>query len=176
MAKLIFIVNKIPESNDQSYDYFRRWIMLFEKTFQGVDTSLIEELTTREELLGLSNPAIFFLQAPLNYKIVAKILSSKRSNGLGISCPPFFRIPLHLETNINQYSHLRLWSEGQSWFFGSKLFRPWMSNSQMISFRWLRIDNYRISKAARSAYQTDGLFFSPILFHLFSTTSALHSV
>jgi hypothetical protein len=98
VAKLIFIVNKIPESNDQSYDYFRRWIMLFEKTFQGVDTSLIEELTTEEELLGLSNPAIFFLQAPLNHKIVAKILSSKRTNGLGISCPPFFRIPLHLET------------------------------------------------------------------------------
>lgn len=64
MAKLIFIV-KIPESNDQSYDYFRRLIMLFEKTFQGVDTSLIEELTTEEELLGLSNPAIFFLQAPI---------------------------------------------------------------------------------------------------------------
>ncbi|MDP8915242.1 MAG: hypothetical protein M3M83_01945 [Thermoproteota archaeon] len=58
MAKLIFIVNKIPESNDQSYDYFRRWIMLFEKTFQGVDTSLIEELTPEEEL-SLSNPAIF---------------------------------------------------------------------------------------------------------------------
>jgi phage/plasmid-associated DNA primase len=65
MAKLIFIVNKIPDSNDQSYDYFRRWIMLFEKTFQGVDTSLIEELTTEEELLGLSNPAIFSLQAPI---------------------------------------------------------------------------------------------------------------
>lgn len=64
MAKLIFIVNKIPESNDQSYDYFRHWIMLFEKTFQGVDTSLIEELTT-EELLGPTNPAIFFLQAPI---------------------------------------------------------------------------------------------------------------
>ncbi len=64
MAKLIFIVNKIPESNDQSYDYFRRWLMLFEKTFQGVDTSLIEELTTEEELI-LSNPAIFFLQAPI---------------------------------------------------------------------------------------------------------------
>ncbi|HEY3526145.1 MAG TPA: hypothetical protein VGK47_08110 [Nitrososphaeraceae archaeon] len=74
-------------AKSQSYDYLRRWIMLFEKTFQGVDTSLIEELTTEEELLGLSNPAIFFLQAPLNYKIVAKILSSKRSNGFGISCP-----------------------------------------------------------------------------------------
>jgi hypothetical protein len=64
MAKLIFIVNKIPESNDQSYYYFRLWVMLFEKTFQGVDTSLLEELTTEEELLGLSNPAIYFLQAP----------------------------------------------------------------------------------------------------------------
>jgi hypothetical protein len=60
MAKLIFIVNKIPESNDQIYDRFRRWIMLFEKTFQGVDTNFIEEITTQEELLGLSNPAIFF--------------------------------------------------------------------------------------------------------------------
>ena len=39
--------------------------MLFEKTLQGADKSLIEELITEEELLGLSNPAIFFLQAPI---------------------------------------------------------------------------------------------------------------
>ena len=82
MAKLIFIVNKIPESNDQSYDNFRRWIMLFEKTFQGVDTSHIEELTNEEELLGLSNPAIFFLQAPLNYKIVACRLKDQMASEL----------------------------------------------------------------------------------------------
>jgi hypothetical protein len=68
MAKLIFIVNKIPESNDQSYYYFRLWIMLFEKTFQGVDTNLLEELTTEEELLGLSNPAIFFSRPPNIFK------------------------------------------------------------------------------------------------------------
>ena len=143
MAKLIFIVNKIPESNDQSYDYFRRWIMLFEKTFQGVDTSLIEELTTEEELLGLSNPAIFFLQAPIKHKIVAKILSSKRSNGLGISCLSVFS---HSSPSRNQ--------EDNAWMFrsinthisgfdqrdGVDSLAPSYSvlecpNSQMISFR-----------------------------------------
>lgn len=64
-AKLIFSANEIPESNDQTYAYFKRWIiLLFDKIFQGKDkdTNLIEKLTTEEELSGLLNLAIIALK------------------------------------------------------------------------------------------------------------------
>jgi hypothetical protein len=38
VAKLIFSANEIPESNDQTYGYFKRWmILLFDKIFLGED-------------------------------------------------------------------------------------------------------------------------------------------
>ena len=64
-AKLIFSANEIPESKDQTYAYFKRWIILiFNKLFQGDerDTNLIDKLTTDEELSGLLNLAIIALK------------------------------------------------------------------------------------------------------------------
>ena len=59
-AKLIFSTNKIPESMDNSYAYYRRWVILpFDRIFEGEkeDTDLISKLTTEEELSGLLNLA-----------------------------------------------------------------------------------------------------------------------
>jgi putative DNA primase/helicase len=64
-AKLILSANEIPASNDQTYAYFKRWIiLLFDKTFQGEnkDTNLIEKLTTEKELSGLLNLTIIALK------------------------------------------------------------------------------------------------------------------
>ena len=64
-AKLIFSTNEISESEDQTYAYFKRWIILiFNKLFQGDerDTNLIDKLTTDEELSGLLNLAIIALK------------------------------------------------------------------------------------------------------------------
>lgn len=61
MAKLVFSANKIPESNDDSYAYSRRWIILpFLKTFEGhnADPTLVDKLTTDDELSGLLNLAL----------------------------------------------------------------------------------------------------------------------
>ena len=65
IAKLIFSANEIPESNDQTYAYFKRWIIiLFDRVFQGddKDTNLIEKLTIEEELSGLLNLALIALK------------------------------------------------------------------------------------------------------------------
>jgi P4 family phage/plasmid primase-like protien len=65
IAKPIFSANEIPESEDQSYAYFKRWIiLLFDRVFQGEDkdTNLIEKLTTDEELSALLNLAIIALR------------------------------------------------------------------------------------------------------------------
>ena len=64
-AKLIFSANEIPQSEDKSYAYFRRWIILFfENVFEGDnnDTKLIEKLTTDEELSGLLNLSLIALR------------------------------------------------------------------------------------------------------------------
>ena len=60
-AKLIFSTNKIPESEDRSYAYYRRWVILsFDRVFEGQDedTGLIKKLTTAHDLSGLLNLAL----------------------------------------------------------------------------------------------------------------------
>lgn len=60
-AKLIFSANRIPDTSDDSYAYFRRWVILrFDRTFEGSekDENLIEALTTPKELSGLLNVAL----------------------------------------------------------------------------------------------------------------------
>lgn len=64
-AKLIFSTNKIPDSDDKSYAYFKRWLILsFDRVFQGTtkDTNLINKLTTPNELSGLLNLALIALR------------------------------------------------------------------------------------------------------------------
>ena len=64
-AKLIFSTNKIPDSDDKSYAYFKRWLILsFDRVFHGItkDTDLINKLTTSDELSGLLNLALIALR------------------------------------------------------------------------------------------------------------------
>ncbi|NWG36007.1 MAG: hypothetical protein HXY31_00135 [Nitrososphaera sp.] len=64
-AKLIFSANRIPETDDKSYSYFRRWVIIpFGKTFEGSDRDehLIHKLTTEQELSGLLNVALVGLK------------------------------------------------------------------------------------------------------------------
>jgi P4 family phage/plasmid primase-like protien len=64
-AKLFFSANKIPDSDDKSYAYYKRWLILvFGKVFEGYtrDTELINKLTTPEELSGLLNLALIALR------------------------------------------------------------------------------------------------------------------
>jgi P4 family phage/plasmid primase-like protien len=61
-ALLIFSTNKIPESEDKSYAYYRRWVILsLNRVFEGEeeDTGLVNKLTTDEsELSGFLNLAL----------------------------------------------------------------------------------------------------------------------
>jgi P4 family phage/plasmid primase-like protien len=64
-AKLFFSANRIPDSDDKSHAYYRRWLILvFDKVFDGdtKDTKLIRKLTTQEELSGLLNLALIALR------------------------------------------------------------------------------------------------------------------
>lgn len=59
-AKFICSANKIPQSEDKTNAFYRRWeIIHFDNSFEGFeDTELEEKLTTPEELSGLLNLAL----------------------------------------------------------------------------------------------------------------------
>jgi putative DNA primase/helicase len=62
---LIFSSNKIPDSDDKSYAYYKRWLILaFDRVFHGItkDTNLIHRLTTPAELSGVLNLALIALR------------------------------------------------------------------------------------------------------------------
>lgn len=64
-AKLIFSCNNIPQSGDEGYAYFKRWLIFhFERSFTGEerDTRLIDKITTPEEQSGLLNLALISLR------------------------------------------------------------------------------------------------------------------
>ena len=70
-AKLIFSANEIPKSNDKTFAYYRRWILiLFPNKFVGKadNKHLIDELTTPKELSGLLNRALRGLDRLLRNK------------------------------------------------------------------------------------------------------------
>ena len=58
-AKLLFSANKVPEANDDTTAFFRRWeIMVFSKIFlhgKNADPYILDKLTTEKELSGLLN-------------------------------------------------------------------------------------------------------------------------
>lgn len=60
-AKFIFSANQLPAAKDDTYAFFRRWVLIsFPNTFVGkkCDPNLIEKLTTKDELSGLLNWAL----------------------------------------------------------------------------------------------------------------------
>ena len=64
-AKFMFSANKLPPADDDSYAFFRRWILIsFPNTFIGkqCDENLINKLTTPEELSGFLNWCLIGLQ------------------------------------------------------------------------------------------------------------------
>ena len=64
-AKLIYSANQIPQSDDVTYAYFKRWIIfIFDRIFikDDKDSNLIDKLTTDSELSGLLNLALIALR------------------------------------------------------------------------------------------------------------------
>lgn len=68
-AKLIFSANFLPEITDQSYAFWRRWVVVnFPYRFEGAncDPNLLNKMTSDEELSGLLNHAIVALKRVLS--------------------------------------------------------------------------------------------------------------
>ena len=60
-ARLIFSANELPEVNDTTFAFWRRWIVIeFPHKFPS-NPNLLNELTTEEELSGLLNYSLLYL-------------------------------------------------------------------------------------------------------------------
>lgn len=60
-CKLIFSANEVPKTNDRTFAYYRRWLIIpFPNKFEGRNDNknLIDELTTPDEVSGLLNRAL----------------------------------------------------------------------------------------------------------------------
>jgi len=60
-AKFLFSANILPKSEDESYAFYRRWILIsFPNTFEGknCNPNILKELTTENEISGLFNWSI----------------------------------------------------------------------------------------------------------------------
>jgi len=60
-AKLLFSANTLPKTNDDSYAFYRRWVLInFPNTFEGdkCDLHILEKITTPQEMNGLFNWAL----------------------------------------------------------------------------------------------------------------------
>jgi putative DNA primase/helicase len=66
--KMLFSANKIPFAHSDNFAYYRRWILIeFPKTFEKdeIDESLLDKLTTEEEMSGFVNIMLDRLKAML---------------------------------------------------------------------------------------------------------------
>lgn len=60
-AKFLFSANTLPRSEDESYAFYRRWLLIsFPNTFEGknCNPNILQELTTEDEMSGLFNYGI----------------------------------------------------------------------------------------------------------------------
>ena len=60
-AKMVFSANTLPKTKDDSYAFYRRWILInFPNTFEGKECEpyILDKLTTPQEMSGLFNWAI----------------------------------------------------------------------------------------------------------------------
>ncbi len=88
-ARMIFSANELPEVNDRTYAFWRRWIVVeFPNQFPP-NPDLIEELTTEEELSGFFNKVLEALtrieiKGPTKNETVEKIMEEwmSRSNSV----------------------------------------------------------------------------------------------
>ncbi len=88
-ARMIFSANELPEVNDRTYAFWRRWIVVeFPNQFPP-NPDLIEELTIEEELSGFFNKVLEALtrieiKGPTKNETVEKIMEEwmSRSNSV----------------------------------------------------------------------------------------------
>jgi len=110
-AKLIFLANKVPDADDDTDAYFRRWTLIpCNNKFQGDnrDTKMLEKLTTPTELSGFLNYALAGLKSLLANSdfCIKEDLDQQRKSMIWASNSAKAYINEHLETSKNREDEL----------------------------------------------------------------------
>ena len=107
-AKFIFSTNTLPVSDDKTYAFFRRWILIsFPNTFDGenCDKDIIVKISTEDELSGLFIWAIEGLKRLLKHgdfsynKSVEEVMEQYKT----LSDPIYAYVQSFLKCNIGDY-------------------------------------------------------------------------
>jgi putative DNA primase/helicase len=102
-AKMIYLANKVPDADDDTDAYFRRWTLIpCNNKFQGTnrDVHMLEKLTTPTELSGFLNFALAGLKRLLadNDFCIQENLEQQRKSMIWASNSAKAYITEHLET------------------------------------------------------------------------------
>ncbi len=113
VAKLIFSSNELPEVNDRTEAFWRRWILIeFPRKFPP-NPQLLDELTTDEELSGFLNKVLEYmskieLRGVTQTEVVEKLKQEwmKRANSIyGFAHDCLEKAPGHYEVKDEVYSY-----------------------------------------------------------------------
>jgi len=107
-SKMLFSANKLPAAKDDSYAFYRRWILIsFPNTFVGkkCDPNLIEKITTKEEFSGLLNWALEGLtrllkQGDFSYNLSVEEVMERYKN---LSDPEYAYVQEFLKSDSNNF-------------------------------------------------------------------------
>jgi len=107
-AKFLFSANKLPAAKDDSYAYFRRWVLIsFPNTFVGkqCDPDLLEKITTPSELSGLLNWSIEGLcrllsNGDFSYSLTVEDVMEKYKT---LSDPEYAYVQQNIRNDTNSY-------------------------------------------------------------------------
>ena len=125
--QLIFSANQLPKSEDNTYAFFSRWILIsFPNTFEGkkCNENILDEITTQAELSGLFNWSIegllrLLLNGSFTYgKTIEEVMDQYKT----MSDPVFAYCQEYLKSEIN--SHILkadLWEHYTNWCKKNKL-------------------------------------------------------
>ncbi len=107
-AKMLFSANTLPKTNDDSYAFYRRWILInFPHTFDGkkCDPHILDKICTPKELSGLFNWAIEGLMRLLknNEFTYEKTVEEIREQYKTLSDPVFSFAQKYITTNTTKY-------------------------------------------------------------------------
>ncbi len=119
-AKFLFSANKLPAAKDDSYAFYRRWVLVsFPNTFVGkkCDPNLIEKLTTKKELSGLLNWAIeglkrLLVQGDFSYNLTVEQVMERYKQ---LSDPEYAYVKEYLKHGQGYLEKDEVWSHYVKW-------------------------------------------------------------
>lgn len=162
-AKMLFACNQIPTASEESDAFFRRWIVIqFPNQFEGdkADPTLINKLTTEDELAGIFNWSLEGLYKLLTNKLFtnAKTFEASKKEYMMLANPTayFFREECEVEWGDHIFKD-EFYKQFTLWCRQRKLKAKNVPNNKIVGHRLMKLPEIEgIVTADSKAFDTDG--------------------